>query len=37
MYGFAVGQADGGLTQVPSSPYSVSGQSVGSDGLAVTQ
>jgi 6-phosphogluconolactonase len=36
LYGLAVDQGDGGLTQVPSSPYSVSGQ-MGIDGLAVTQ
>jgi hypothetical protein len=36
-YGFAVDQADGGLTQVPGSPCSVNGQWIGSEGLAVTQ
>ncbi len=37
LYGFAVDQADGGLTQVPSSPYTVDSQWIGTDGLAVTQ
>jgi 6-phosphogluconolactonase (cycloisomerase 2 family) len=37
LYGFAVDQADGGLTQVPSSPYLADSQWAGVDGLAVTQ
>lgn len=36
LYGFAVGQADGGLSDVPGSPYAQSGQAYEYDGIAVT-